>query len=71
MSVRKAVNLRLSVAINEFFQKDAACILGVQLPVDRARTRWEWADYVIPGIPRDAPAINEFFRKNTPRSLGV
>jgi hypothetical protein len=37
---------RDALAINDFFQKDTPCALGVQLPVDRARTRWEWADYV-------------------------
>lgn len=35
-----------ALTLNEFFQKDTPCALGVQLPVDRARTRWEWADYV-------------------------
>lgn len=35
-----------ALALNEHFQKDHPCTLGVQLPVDRARTRWDWTDYV-------------------------
>lgn len=35
-----------ALALNEFFKKDHPCSLGVQLPIDRARTRWEWGAYV-------------------------
>lgn len=35
-----------ALAINEFFEKNSPRSLGVQLPTNRARTSWEWADYV-------------------------
>lgn len=34
-----------ALALNEHFKKDSPCPLGVQLPVNRARTRWEWIPY--------------------------
>lgn len=34
-----------ALALNEHFKKDEPRPLGVQLPVDRARTRWEWVQY--------------------------
>ncbi|KAK5999512.1 hypothetical protein QM012_005365 [Aureobasidium pullulans] len=34
-----------ALALNEHFKKDTPCPLGVQLPVDRARTEWEWVPY--------------------------
>lgn len=34
-----------ALALNEHFKKDAPCPLGVQLPINRARTRWEWIPY--------------------------
>jgi hypothetical protein len=33
-------------AIGEFFKVNIPSTLGVQLPVDRARTQWEWVAYV-------------------------
>ena len=35
-----------ALALNEFFRKDHPCSLGVQLPTNRTRTRWEWSAYV-------------------------
>jgi hypothetical protein len=35
-----------ALAIREFFQKNSPSALGVQLPVNRTRTQWEWAPYV-------------------------
>lgn len=35
-----------ALALNEHFKKDHPSTLGVQLPVNRARTRWDWTDYV-------------------------
>ncbi|KAH0290403.1 hypothetical protein M436DRAFT_80697 [Aureobasidium namibiae CBS 147.97] len=35
-----------ALALNEFFRKDHPCSLGVQLPINRTRTRWEWSAYV-------------------------
>ncbi|KAG9513893.1 hypothetical protein KCV07_g8487, partial [Aureobasidium melanogenum] len=34
-----------ALALNEHFKKDAPCPLGVQLPINRTRTRWEWIPY--------------------------
>lgn len=34
-----------ALALNEHFKKDTPCPLGVQLPINRARTRWEWIPY--------------------------
>jgi hypothetical protein len=35
-----------ALAIDEFFKVNTPSTLGVQLPVDRARTQWEWVPYV-------------------------
>ncbi|KAG9660992.1 hypothetical protein KCU64_g2840, partial [Aureobasidium melanogenum] len=34
-----------ALALNEHFKKDTPCPLGVQLPINRTRTRWEWIPY--------------------------
>ncbi|KAH0346351.1 hypothetical protein KCU83_g7350, partial [Aureobasidium melanogenum] len=34
-----------ALALNEYFKKDTPCPLGVQLPINRTRTRWEWIPY--------------------------
>jgi hypothetical protein len=35
-----------ALAIGDFFKMNTTATLGVQLPVDRARTQWEWVPYV-------------------------
>lgn len=34
-----------ALALNEHFKKNNPCPLGVQLPINRNRTRWEWIPY--------------------------
>jgi hypothetical protein len=35
-----------ALGMDEFFQKNTPCALGVQLPINAARTQWEWVAYV-------------------------
>jgi hypothetical protein len=35
-----------ALGMDEYFQKNTQCALGVQLPINATRTQWEWVAYV-------------------------